>query len=80
MIVRRRRIPTDSLSVPMIMGKGPTSMMPAPFILDFVLVIEMAIETKMIAVPAMTRMMPICARLAQSGNSARHVKHEKPNY
>lgn len=55
-------------------------MMPAPFILDFVLVIEMAIETKMIAVPAMTRMMPICARLAQSGNSARHVKHEKPNY
>lgn len=79
MIVKMSRIFTDSLSVPMMMGKGPISMMPAPFALGFVLVIEMVIERKMTAIPAMMKMMPISAREVQSGNCVRHVKHEKPN-
>jgi hypothetical protein len=68
---------TDSLSVPMIMGNGPMSITPAPFVLGFVLIIETAIDRKTITIPAIMSMTPIGTREAQSDNCARQVKHKK---
>lgn len=68
---------TDSLSVPTIMGNGPMIITPAPFVLGFVLIIEIAIDRKMITIPAMMSMTPISTREAQSDNCARQVKHKK---
>jgi hypothetical protein len=77
MIVRTRMILTDSLSVPIIMGNGPMIITPAPFVLGFVLIIEMAIDRKMITIPVMMSITPISPRETQSDNCARQVKHKK---
>lgn len=85
MIVRMRRILTDSLSVPMTMGKGPIRIMPAPFVFVSVFalllfLVEMAIEKNTIMIPAMIIAMPIKAREVQSGNGCSPIaKLEAPN-
>ena len=75
--MRTRRIFTDSLSVPMIMGNGPINMIPAPFVLGFVLATEMTIDKKMSTNPIMINTKPTKAREAQSDICARQVKHKK---
>jgi len=76
-IVRVRRIFTDCLSVPMIMGIGPISIMPAPFVLAFVFVAEMAIDRKMIMNPRMMNAKPITVRKVQSVIRVRQRKHKE---
>jgi hypothetical protein len=68
---------TDSLSVPMIMGNGPINMMPAPFVLGFVLATEMAIDKKMSTNPKTINIKPMIVRKSQSDICVRQVKHKK---
>jgi hypothetical protein len=57
-IVRIRRILTDSLSVPTVMGNGPISITPATFALCFILTVDIIMDRKTIANPMMINITP----------------------
>ena len=64
---RIRRILTDSLSVPKIIGIGPMSIIPALFVFRGDLATDIAIDRKTIATPIMTIIAP--ARLSEDQSS-----------